>query len=501
MSDHYGVGGSLKAEPAQILVDSAYAQDSAQAPLLMPGLARANLAHFLMLCEQDIVPRDIAGKVLPQLIALCQNDKASEVVSDPRHGDAYNSMDAFLKSRLGQTAGWLHAGRARREAVNIAFLLAAKQRYLACEGAMLGTAEALLRIAKNQRSAIMPDWTYYLHAQPTTLGHYLLTFLESLVRDLDRWEQGLTVLDSCPGGAGSVNGSRLPLDRQRLADLLGFSSVAVHTRDAMWKPDVPMQIAANLAQAMANLSRLCEELMIWNTAEFGFVDLPDRFCRASVIMPQKKNPYALAYFRGLATSQMGLMSQYGGLGKGPSGFPDSRVFVYGSLLTELENSTKAMSLLGGLLSELTFHPDKMAKAAREGYTFSTDLADHLLLRCRCDYQTAHNIVGAFVRELAQTEEALSEKAFARLRTIAQERDVDISALDTDELLKLCAPDEVILTRKTLGGAGPEPLDAMLNRLDSVIDQHNQRSVEARRHHENTAERLVAESQKFLAEMG
>src|SRR5262249_9815222 len=147
---------------------------------------------------------------------------------------------------------------------------------------------AALDLAEVQRNTLFPDYTYLQPAQPTTFGHYLLTFVAPAVRDLDRTRAAFANANASPAASGSVNGSRLPLARARLAARLGFDSVIPHTRDAMWQPDGPIEIGALLAAALVNLDRLAEDLQLFATAEFGILELADRHTRTSVIMPQKK---------------------------------------------------------------------------------------------------------------------------------------------------------------------------------------------------------------------
>ena len=154
----------------------------------------------------------------------------------------------------------------------------------------------------------MPDLTYLQHAQPTTLAHYLLGFVFPIGRDFERLRAGFGRVNRCSGGIGSVNGSGLPLDRGRLADLLGFEGVVTHARDAMWQADMPVELMAAVVAAAINVDRLCEDLQIWVTREFGLAELADDYSRCSVIMPQKKNPYSLAFVRGAAGVLIGRLT-------------------------------------------------------------------------------------------------------------------------------------------------------------------------------------------------
>ncbi len=170
------------------------------------------------------------------------HEHQSGLVMDPSFGDVYNNREAALKKMIGSTAGWLHAGRPRREAVNIGYLLRLRADLIDLLRGLVALGEVLAAQAARHTATLMPDQTYLHHAHPTSLGHYLLTYLYPMFRDLARLKTGYLHVDMCPAGSGSVNGSRLPIDRNMLRESLGFHDMAVHTRDAMWQPDVPIEI-------------------------------------------------------------------------------------------------------------------------------------------------------------------------------------------------------------------------------------------------------------------
>lgn len=436
----------------------------------MNGTLLANLAHALMLYEQGIIPQEQARLVLTALAEMVDN-KGVDIEINPRFGDIYNCIDTALTAKVGSAAGWLHAGRPRREAINVGYLLETRKRSIDFGLALVKVGKALNSLAGKHHLTIMPDFTYLHHAQPTSLAHYLMTFINPLFRDLERWSECYTRLNQSPAGSGSVNGSRLPLDKQRLAELLGFQGVSVHTRDAMWQPDMPLELASNVASAMMNLSRLCEELILWNTAEFGLVTLPDELCRASVIMPQKKNPYPLVYFRGLTSRLTGLPGEFLALGKGPSGFPDSRTFVYDRLPDALEKSAIALTMLAYLIENLEFNKALMHERSSNGFTFATDLADELILRFGCDYRKAHDLVGKMVRKAKELPKTTCEDLYELFQSNSIDSGVDLSGLTLEEFLSIIDPLKIIASRKTLGSAGLDQVEKMIMVDNKKLDKH------------------------------
>jgi len=497
ISNYYGKGGRLSDGPAQSLIDSAYRHDTDQAEYLLSDLHLANLAHALMLFEQGIIPEVPATELINELVTLVNSDE-SPIDINPKHGDIYNCVDVYLKNKIGHTAGWIHAGRARREAVNIAFLLRSRKALLTNIDSLTSVAESLLKVATKNQSTIMSDYTYLHHAQPTTLAHYLLTFLVPLSRDFERVRNAYKNLNHSPAGSGSVNGSRLPLNKARLTELLGFAGSSVHSRDAMWQPDIPLEVISSISTSMVNLSRLCEEWIVWNSREFSLIELPDRFCRASVIMPQKKNPYPLAYIRGLSANITALYSEYASLGKAMSGFPDSRTFVYDSMVSALDRSASGLVMFAELISDVKFNKDRMQQIAEESYGFSTDIADHLIINKYCDYRTAHTVVGQVIKNLVDNKLSGEQITIDMLAQALGANGLDEDLISESEFSDLVKPDNIVESRNTLGGASQPQISSMINELNNLISvQRNW--VSAKQALENQVDsKLVNEANKLLS---
>jgi len=477
MPDYYGKGGRLTASPQRTLVESAYKHDCEDAEILLRGLHKADIAYAIMLIEEGIIPAGFGHELLGGLLELEQIPD-SEFPIDPVHGDVYNNKDAELKKRIGDIAGWLHIGRPRREAVNIGYLVSVRENLLKLARSFYQLSESMLSKAEQNAGTIIPDFTYLHHAQPTTFGHYLLTFLYPLLRDQIRLEQVFGNVNQSPAGSGSVNGSRLPLNRQRMADLLGFSGIATHTRDAMWQVDTPIESMSLLVSSMTNLSRLVEELQIWNTAEFNMVDLPDSLCRASVIMPQKKNPYPLAYIRGVASSLLGQVANFSAYGKIASGNPDSRIFIYGELPRAIQKTTGAIDLLSVVVDDLEINSEIALERVRAGFSYSTDLAEHIVATHELDYRTSHQIVGVAVRSMIASKLPGSSLNAELLNHAAEEITGKPLGMKSETIQELIEPENVVSSRQTPGGASREQLNKMfaechgkLAEFDRWIDQH------------------------------
>lgn len=460
-----GIGGRLVAGPAAELVATAFARELADELALFEGVSLADLAHTVMLIEAGVIPPAAGSELLAELLAL--HTHPPDFTPDPALGDLVTNREAWLAART-PAAGWLGAGRARREATTIGYHLAVRARLLALAGALIKAGTALVERADEHHAALMADYTYLQPAQPTSLGHYLLTFAYPLLRDLDRLQALYRRTNLSPAGCGSVNGSRLPQDRARLADLLGFDGLVQHARDAMWQPDGPIETLALVVAALVNLDRLAEDLQIFATAEFDLVELADSHARASVIMPQKKNPYALAYVRGVANDMIGALAAAAALGRTPSGQMDNRVFTYGSVPRALEAATGVASLMAGVLRGLRFNAPLAASRLANGFAMATDLAEVIVLETGLDFRTAHRIVGRLVREAIATERSLRDLTSADLDTASMavlNRPLHLAGAIFAAALD---PASAVAARQGPGGAAPEPLAAMLTECRTAL---------------------------------
>jgi len=252
--------------------------------------------------------------------------------------------------------------------------------------------------AERHKLSIMPDYTYLQAAQPTTFGHYLLGFTYPLLRDLERLQSLLTLLNLSPMGCGSTNGSRLLQGRQQLADLLGFNGLISHARDAMWQADLFIEATAILTTCSINISRLAEDLQVYSTQEFALVELDDRHARASKIMPQKKNPFALTHIRGVANKMIGVLASVTATARTPSGQPDNRLMIYGELPEAMQTVNNVVALMTELLQEISFNSDRGKALVESGWILATDLAETLVQECGLDFRSAHQLVAFLASE-------------------------------------------------------------------------------------------------------
>ncbi|GEL20139.1 argininosuccinate lyase [Pseudonocardia asaccharolytica] len=453
--------------PAPELIDSGFALENADAGFLHHGLNLADLAHVLDLHRRGIVPDEACRKLLALLLEVTEI-AAEDFPYDPVHGEPYNSREHFFVSRIGDVAGWLHAGRPRREAARVALRLHLRRQLIGLVEETVVFARDVVDAAETHASTLLPDQTYLQKAQPSTFGHYLLSFVYSAVRDADRLLDELDWVDASPGGAGCVNGTRLLSDRGPIAAALGFPRVIPHTRDAMWQVDGLIHILATAASLLSNFSKLAEDLEIFSSSEFDFVDLDDAYTRSSVLMPQKRNPYALAIVRGASGVVIGRLTGFLAVIKSPSARSDNLIFAYGEVPRALDLSMRITRLISGVIRTLRVNPDRMREELDRGYTQATDLAEYLVQRLGVDYRTAYVVVGNTVREASRAGVPGSRITGEMINTAALEHTGRTWGLADADLSAVLDPEQIVGSRRAEGGAAPAAFADMTRGLRAEL---------------------------------
>jgi len=475
---YLGATGRIRSGPAPELVEAGYRLELGDAPLLHRGLGLADIAHVIAASEQGTIPAADARLLLSALLELHGED-VSELVADPRYGDVVNARERLLEQRIGAAAGWLSAGRPRREAGRIAFRIALRGRLLACVDATLRFAAALVTLATRERDTLMPDYTYLQVAQPTTAGHWILSFAYPALRDVERLRSDFAWTNRSPAGAGGVNGSRFSVDRHRLAALLGFSEPTAHTRDAMWQTDGLADAASHAAIAATGASRFAQDLELFGSEEFGLLRIGDELCRASALMPQKRNPYALVVIRGAAATLLGRAAGILASQHTPSGRTDNLLYAYGELCGAVELATRTLHLAAAAAESVAVDGPAAERAVRAGFSQATDLAEELSRSEGLAYRSAYRIVA---RALAGAEnsgrgpEALDAGA---LEIAAREVLGRPITVDPALVAQALDPAAALATRTVTGGAAPEPMDAMLGECSAAIEHARERQEAAR----------------------
>lgn len=487
------------AGPAPELVESGFALENADAPILHGGLNLADIAHVLDLYRRDLVPYPAARSLLRLLLEVEQTP-AEEFAYDPEFGEPYNSRERFFVERLGKTAGWLHAGRPRREAARIALRIHVRDQLLSLVEQVVGFVRETTTLAARHTETLMPDQTYLQQAQPSTFGHYVLSFAYPAIRDAQRLLDEFDEVNRSPAGAGCVNGTRLLDDRGPVSRDLGFDEVIEHTRDAMWQIDGLIHVLATAASLLSTQSKLAEDLEIWSSSEFDFVSLSDSYTRSSILMPQKRNPYSLAIVRGASGVLIGRLTGFLAVAKSPSARSDNLIFAYGEVPRALDLSIRVTRLMSGVVRTLDVNVDQMLEVLGAGYTQATDLTEFIVQRCGVDYRSAYEVVGRTVREASRQGVPGRDITGKMLDDAVRAEGGEPWGLSGTDLTEVLDPHAIIGTRQGTGGAAPRAVVDMTQNCEKRVADLT-RAVQQRRDAVARSERELLDRARLTVERG
>ena len=391
----------LKEPPSPLLVDSYYrpAVARAQAAVFAHEMW-AHCAHGLMLDRQGIVARAPLAACLREVLSLAAAGPDAVPV-DFSQEDLYSYVEKRIIAALGaECGGRLHTGRSRNDLNATTWRMALREKLLDLLAALAALRGTVLRLAARHAGVVMPGYTHAQHAQPITFGYWLLAAADALARDHERLAGALAHADRCPLGAGALTTSGFPLDRDFAARQLGFPALLEVAYDAVASRDDALEAVSAMAILGALLSRLATDLMAWSTAEYAFLELADRHSAVSSIMPQKKNPAALEHIRAAAGMIGGAQAAALAMTKNtPFGdVNDAVTAVNEPVLEAAQRTTRLLRLFAEVLEALTLYPERMARAAAEGFGSATELADAIVRERGLSFRVAHSVVVAVVRD-------------------------------------------------------------------------------------------------------
>ncbi|MFN3371250.1 MAG: argininosuccinate lyase [Sphingomonadaceae bacterium] len=359
---------------------------------------RASIAHARMLGATGIVEAGIADRLVEGLEAIAADFEAQGVPEDPALEDIHMTVEAKLAERIGPDAGRLHTARSRNDQVATDFRLWVRDAIDGHLAAIRDLATVLATRALAEHATILPGFTHLQVAQPVTLGHHLMAYVEMLRRDHGRFRDARARLNQCPLGSAALAGTGFPVDRAMVASALGFDSPTANSLDSVSDRDFAIEYLSAASQCTLHLSRLAEELILWASQPFGWVELPDDWSTGSSIMPQKRNPDAAELVRGHSGRILGLMA---GLMVTMKGLPlayskdmqdDKAPTFEAHDLLEL-----SLAAMAGMMGAIRFRPDRMRASAATGHSTATDLADWLVREAGLPFREAHHLTGRAVR--------------------------------------------------------------------------------------------------------
>jgi argininosuccinate lyase len=407
-----------------------------------------SIAHARMLGRQSIIPSPDAALIVEGLAAMLREPPAL----DGPYEDIHSLVEAELGQRIGAAAGRLHTARSRNDQIATDIRLFVRAALVEGVLGIIDLMGAVLEVCSAQGELPLPGYTHLQRAQPVLLGHHLLAYAEMLERDAARLQDAYRRADVLPLGSAALAGSTFPLDRGYVAELLGFGEVSRNSLDAVSDRDFLIEHLAALATLAMHLSRLAEELVLWSTAEFGFVSLDEAFTTGSSIMPQKRNPDVAELLRGKTGRVYGALHAVLVTLKGlPMSYNRDLQEDKAPYFEAVDVVDDGLALAAAMLRGARFRADRLAAAADDPLIAATDLADHLT-RQGMPFRQAHEVVGRLVKAAESSGRALSSFGLDELRVY--------SPLFQAEAVGLHAM-QVIAARTTVGGTASEQVAAQL----------------------------------------
>jgi argininosuccinate lyase len=434
---------------------------------------RGSIAHARMLGQQGIIAPDEAAALERGLWEVLAESDAGTLVLTIADEDVHTGVERRLREIVGPVAGKLHTGRSRNDQVATDLRLWTKGALLALMSGVLDLAEALVEVAANQTEVPMPGYTHLQRAQPVLLAHHMLSYVAMLARDLDRLEDAYRRTDVLPLGAGALAGVTYPIDREATRRDLGFAEISTNSLDAVADRDFVLDTLYACATIAMHLSRLAEEIILWASAEFRFLELSDAFSTGSSIMPQKKNPDVAELARGKTGRVYGNLLALLTVAKGlPLTYNKDFQEDKEALFDSVDSVLATLDVLPPMLRTARWRADRMGEAAIADFSLATDAAD-LLARRGVPFREAHEVTGKLVRSCVA-----SGKTFADLTDEEWTAAHPIFAAERPPLTAM----ESIAARDVPGGTAPGRVAAQLDacRADLALVHDRQRAREAER---------------------
>ncbi len=430
-------------------------------------------AHVAMLTSRGILDQASAVKIDEELGRIAE-ELASGSLTIPGYGtlaaggadavgqagiaeDVHSFVEGILTERLGDLGRMVHAGRSRNDQVALDIRLYLKRAVPELRAELDLLTETLLSVAEANLETVMPGYTHLQRAQPVTLAHHLCAWASALVRDSGRFADALDRLDESPLGSGALAGSGLPLDRAMTAAKLGFKGPTVNSMDSVADRDFAVELSGACAILATHLSRFCEDVVIWASEEFGFVDLAERWSTGSSIMPQKKNPDFAELVRGKSARVIGDLVTLLTLMKGlPYAYDRDLQEDKEALFDALDTCRASVRMFRGMIGSARFRTDRMRASCVGGFLEATDAAEYLV-RKGLPFRLAHEVVAQVVRDCTDAgRRRISDSTLDELRTRSELFDADLFAA--------LEPEACVSARTVSGGPAPESVSAQIAEL-------------------------------------
>ncbi len=414
-----------------------------------------SIVHATMLAKQGILTEEERKSIIEGLTGILEDVDAGKLKIDETQEDIHSFVEATLIDRIGDAGKKLHTGRSRNDQVALDMRLYTRARVAETDGLLEKLLEVILGTMENNLETYMPGFTHLQKAQPITLAHHYGAYFEMFKRDRQRLADIYRRMNYCPLGAGALAGTTYPLDREYTAKLLRFEGPTLNSIDSVADRDYLIEFLAALSTIMMHLSRFSEEIIIWNSNEYQFVELDDAYSTGSSIMPQKKNPDIAELVRGktgrVYGALMALLTTMKGL---PLAYNKDMQEDKEMAFDAMDTAADCITLFTGMIKTMKFRKDRMAKSAMNGFTNATDAADYLVGK-GVPFRDAHGIIGRLVLYCIEKDTSIDALSLEELRSISDKFEEDIYDAIS---LKTC-----VEKRLTIGAPGAEMMKQVIEK--------------------------------------
>ena len=427
---------------------------------------QGSIAHVCMLGKQGILTREEMQAIVKCLNEIQKDVEEGRLEITDEYEDIHSFVEANLIDRLGDTGKKLHTGRSRNDQVALDMRLYTRMEVLETDALLEELLETILKIMEENTETIMPGFTHLQKAQPITLAHHMGAYFEMFKRDRQRLYDIFKRMNYCPLGSGALAGTTYPLDRAYTANLLGFDGPTLNSMDGVSDRDYLIEFLSALSTIMMHLSRFSEEVIIWNSNEYQFVEIDDAYSTGSSIMPQKKNPDIAELVRGKAGRVYGALVSLLTTMKGiPLAYNKDMQEDKELSFDAMDTAKGCLALFNGMLSTMKFNKDRMRKSASHGFTNATDAADYLVNH-GVPFRDAHGIVGQIVLYCIEKKIAIDDMSLEELKAI--------SPVFEEDIYEAVSMETCVNKRLTIGAPGKEAMERVIAAEKAYLAENHER---------------------------
>ena len=430
---------------------------------------KTNFAHTSMLKHEGIVDEEIADKILCALDEL-KDDGYDALVFDPSVEDVHMAIENYVTSKIGPEAGFMHTAKSRNDQVATDIRLVLREKISEIQIGILEFMEGLVEMAGEHLNDVFIGFTHLQHAQPITIAHHLMAHVQALKRDYERLDDAYKRVNLNPLGSAAMATTSFPINRQLTTDLLGFDAYLENSMDGVSARDFIAETVFDLVSLSSTLAKICEELVLWSTYEFGVIEMADEYSSTSSIMPQKKNPDVAELARGKASIATGeLITILTILKAIPYTYNRDLQEITPHLWNAVQVTQDTLSIVTKMLLSVEFKTERCAELAGKNFATATDLADIMVREKQVPFRTAHKIVGRIVNEAISNEMAEEDITSEFIDDIAVDLGFDKLELDDNLIQRALNPAENVKIRSVPGGPAPEMVELARDNIKNFLN--------------------------------